>query len=683
MAGKGEPYILVLGQLRAEDRAIVSAAAQRMDADLKATISAKAALEAVQTRQPLLLLIETAAAGAELLCQGVRTSDRARGTPIIGMPRELNDRAFARSFDWGVDDLVELGDWEALERRLLAVRALQGTNRSAEAGEAIVADHDQAHCAVLGRALSSAGYKVRYALDPRSLEYQARQATVKLIVVNPSVGDVWNVMTRARRENPAPAWVIAVAPDEVEHWANRIGDMERVGVTNALGPPENIVFFSNGLLSTRDVEARAAGRNLYGTTVAFRQVGASKDEYGFTYNASRTGMYVRSLLSLTNDDIWVDVRPPRADRYVRLLGRVAWRKTLGTTLGRGTPPGFAIEIVDGLARDMELWASGCEAIEVGSRRRSVSTRPGVIGLGPLETPSDETPISSRPPHDSERPSSVSLKSMPGVETAMEAELPAETVSTVTEVSVADSQPTPDSGPTDHSSPDLTSAGGLLRGRNAPPLVVTLLLCAVVAALVIAPALIWAIGDLGQAPVVRSAPHKPVNERPAVLEASTATPTTLGAAPSASAAANPMPSASATAAASAAPSAAAPVGATTAVENAGSPSSSPLPSAPPVAVQAPPPYLAPQPGDVDLDILPAEHGFLRVLSPAKARVLVQGQDVGETNSWRIVKCGRRFVRLGDGSGGYLEPGSNVFVQCRGATTVQIAPKPAVDTPQRAR
>src|SRR5690348_12344510 len=107
MGGKGEPYLLVLGQLRAEDRAIVAAAAQRMDADLKTTISAKAAQEAVQTRQPLLLLIETAAVGAELLCQGLRSNDRVRGTPIIGMPRELNDRAFARAFDWGVDDLVE------------------------------------------------------------------------------------------------------------------------------------------------------------------------------------------------------------------------------------------------------------------------------------------------------------------------------------------------------------------------------------------------------------------------------------------------------------------------------------------------------------------------------------------------------------------------------------------------
>jgi hypothetical protein len=86
---------------------------------------------------------------------------------------------------------------------------------------------------------------------------------------------------------------------------------------------------------------------------------------------------------------------------------------------------------------------------------------------------------------------------------------------------------------------------------------------------------------------------------------------------------------------------------------------------------------------DLDLLPANHGFLRVLSPVKARVLVHGHDVGETNAWRIVKCGRQSVRLADVGGAFLEPGSSVFVQCHGATTVQIAPKPAVDARSKPR
>jgi DNA-binding response OmpR family regulator len=667
MGGKGEPYFLVLGQLRAEDRASVAAAAQRMDAELKTTISAKAALEAVQTRPPLLLLVETAAAGADALCGAVRSNDRVRSTPIIGMPRELNDRAFSRAFDWGVDDLVELGDWEALDRRLPSIRLLQGSHRTVDLGEAVVADHDQTRCAVLGRVLSSAGYKVRHALDPRSLQYHSRNTAVRLIVANPSVGDVWNVLNESRSGNPGPAWVITVPPDEVEHWANRIGELERVGVTNALGPPENIVFFSNGLLSKRSTEARASARNLYGTAVAFRPVGASKDDYGFTYNVSRNGVYVRSLLSLANDDIWIDVRPPRTDRYVRLLGRIAWRKALGATAGHGTPPGFAIEIVDGLARDMELWARGCEAIEAGSRRKPISLKPGVIGLGPLETSSDETSISSRPPHDSERPSSVSLK-LPMTDDAQGSD-PAPS-SGPTETSVADSRPTPGDtveGSTEHSS------ASLLRTRNAPSLLVTLLLCSVVAVLVIAPALIWALGEMQQPPIVRSAPRKA--SRAALL--------TTNSIPAASAsAAQPAPAPSVPPE----PSAAQPTPTLSPLGSSAAPSASvaPLSTPPAPAASA---LVAPNIGSslttVDLDLLPADHGFLRVLSPAKARVLVQGQDVGETNAWRIVKCGRRTVRLADSDGAFLDPGSTVFVQCHGATTVQIAPKRPVDTGSKAR
>jgi hypothetical protein len=664
MGQKGEPYLLVLGQLRAEHRAIAAAAAQRMDAELRTTVSAKAALEAVQTRAPLVLLIETSAAGAAGLCQGVRSNDRVRGVPIIGMPRELNDRAFSRAFDWGADDLVELGDWEALDRRLHSVRALP--SRAVDVGEAVVADHDQARCAVLGRVLANAGYKVRYVLDPRSLEYHARQPTVELIVASPSVGNVWNVLLGSRQANPTPAWVIAVPPDEVEHWANRIGDLERVGVTNALGPPENVVFFSNGLLSKRTTEARGAGRNLYGTTVAFRPVGASRDDYGFTYNVSRQGVYVRSLLSPANDDIWIDVRPPRADRYARLLGRVVWRKALGAALGPGTPPGFAIEIVDGLARDMELWGKGCDAIDVSSRRKPISMRPGVIGLGPLETPNDETPISSRPPHDSERPSPVAVK-LPPASGAPSYPDP----SNDAEGAGSESSPTVP-GESQASGASEAAAGSplaLLRARNAPPLVVTVLLCAVLAALVIVPATIWVVGHLEPAPVVvRGAARKPAGERTARFTANSPATTVSANAPTAASAqrAQDAPSSSVSS-----PAARQPGGGE-------EQSVSPPPSAAVAAPPVPQPALPAQQAEIDLDLLPADHGFLRVLSPAKARVLVQGKDVGETNAWRIVKCGRRLVRLGDGRGGFLDAGETVFVQCHGATTVQILPKSAVDS-----
>jgi DNA-binding response OmpR family regulator len=390
MAGSTGLSILALGQFKSEERAVVEAAAQRVGATLHSTMSAKTGWRMLKEVDPDAVLVETAAVGADKLCQVIRNERRWQGIPIVGLPRDLNDRIFAKAYSWGVDDLVRLGDWSALERRLHCIQTARPTKGAPEhtKGDAVVADADPARCGVMGRVLASAGFKVRVATDLRTLLQHSHNSTTRLVVVNSNVGDVESVLLAARKRNPEPTWVIATPARDIERWASKIADFERVGVTSASGTPENVVFFANELMNKRSHEARSQARNLYGTTVAFRSAGDAMDEFGFSYNVCPAGLYVRSLLCVAGDELWLEVRPPRSDRLVRLCGRVVWNKPLGVSEGHGTPPGFAIRITGGLGQGVQLWAEGCQALEAGGKRRSASLRPNVIGLGPLEAPED-------------------------------------------------------------------------------------------------------------------------------------------------------------------------------------------------------------------------------------------------------------------------------------------------------
>ena len=53
--------------------------------------------------------------------------------------------------------------------------------------------------------------------------------------------------------------------------------------------------------------------------------------------------------------MWLELCPPRAERRVRLVGKVAWRRGLGKGEFATVPPGFGVQIVDGAKMDLEVW----------------------------------------------------------------------------------------------------------------------------------------------------------------------------------------------------------------------------------------------------------------------------------------------------------------------------------------
>ena len=117
-----------------------------------------------------------------------------------------------------------------------------------------------------------------------------------------------------------------------------------VGVIDAFAPPENVLFASNELKGGA-VNNRRSPRILYGTTVAFRGAGREKDDFGFSYNISEGGLYVRTLAPPEDDEVWIEMCPPRSERRVRLVGKVAWRRRFNHNENATVPPGFGLSIV--------------------------------------------------------------------------------------------------------------------------------------------------------------------------------------------------------------------------------------------------------------------------------------------------------------------------------------------------
>ena len=107
--------------------------------------------------------------------------------------------------------------------------------------------------------------------------------------------------------------------------------------------PSNILFTANEALRGSMAEKRASARLLYGATVAFRVAGRESDEHGYAYNISADGLYVRTLAPLMpGDDAWIELRPPRTDRRVRLEAKVVWQRLFGPVHGATVPPGFDV-----------------------------------------------------------------------------------------------------------------------------------------------------------------------------------------------------------------------------------------------------------------------------------------------------------------------------------------------------
>ena len=162
-------------------------------------------------------------------------------------------------------------------------------------------------------------------------------------------------MNRVRSLGNNALFIVNCVPRDLKRARKDLAVVERATPTDGFAPAENVLFVANELGRGFGTDKRMSARLLYGTTVAFRGAGRDSDDWGYSYNISESGIYVRTLAPPDDEFVWLELSPPRSERRVRLVGKVAWRRGLGKGEFATVPPGFGVQIVDGARMDRDVW----------------------------------------------------------------------------------------------------------------------------------------------------------------------------------------------------------------------------------------------------------------------------------------------------------------------------------------
>jgi DNA-binding response OmpR family regulator len=352
--------MLAFGRFRREERMALSMAAEQAAFTLHAAESPEEAGRWLESHEALAMLLDTEA--SESLAVQTRSSARHARLPMIALSREIGDLCFSDAFSWGADDVLPLASTRPLLTRLRTLPRETPTLPTAGRGTALVAESDQTRRTVVGRVLRNAGYSVTFAVTREDAATFAQQEETALAVLNAELADDFADTIKAARDKGSKAnFIVCAMPRDLKTIRSSLEGITGVGVIDAYAPPENVLFASNELKGGA-VNNRRSPRILYGTTVAFRGAGREKDDYGFSYNISEGGLYVRTLAPPEDDEVWVELCPPRSERRVRVVGKVAWRRRFSHNENATVPPGFGLSIVDGARADIQAWNDAYTAI---------------------------------------------------------------------------------------------------------------------------------------------------------------------------------------------------------------------------------------------------------------------------------------------------------------------------------
>jgi DNA-binding response OmpR family regulator len=353
-----ERGLLAYGQFRKRERIELGVIAHEASLGLSVVDNERDALRWLEDTQPHALLVDDTAADAEAVCVRARSHAHSAHTPIISLSRALDDLTFAEVFNWGGDDAVRLDTmWPLLSRlRLLPREGLAPT--TANLGTAVVADSDASRRVVRARALHNAGWSIRFALTARDAMDFARDEATTLLVLDAEIEGGVEAVRKTASECTGVSCVILCAPKALPALSASFTGCSNAAVTDGFAPPENVVFIANELRRGGASDQRQSRRLLYGTRVAFRGEGRDQDDFGFSYNVSAGGLYVRTLAPPVADRVWLELRPPRSDRWVRLEGEVVWRRPFGPASNATVPPGFGVKLADATRSNMSTWLGG-------------------------------------------------------------------------------------------------------------------------------------------------------------------------------------------------------------------------------------------------------------------------------------------------------------------------------------
>jgi CheY-like chemotaxis protein len=360
---KSKPCVLILGETTAEMVATVESAAQMAGTRVAHEPTIDGLQGWFESDRPLAVVLGMTSTRATETAIRMRARFPSLQLPLIGVRPQVTDLAYEEAFAAGFDDLCT-ADARQIGRRMRQLADAGPADSSRSTDVVVVADQDPTTRMAIGRSFRDAGYEVCFAVRAEDCIRAARDENVRAVVCSAAIegsgGE--SLVARAAFEENRAAWIISTPPKDILAVSARVGGREnlRVAVHDAFASPATLLFVVNELVNRPAVESRKSERLLYGTTVRFRQAGRSEEDFGYLFNLSEGGIYVRTLAPPSRwEELWVEFLPPRSDRIVHLEGTTAWARRYGPSAGATVPCGFGLQITGGSQADMLRYARSC------------------------------------------------------------------------------------------------------------------------------------------------------------------------------------------------------------------------------------------------------------------------------------------------------------------------------------
>lgn len=350
------PVVLLCGRFASDEIALIAGAAREAACDLAQAEHVDQALDWLEAHEARGLLCGFDV--LEPLALKARCQERFSRLPILSVRNAPTDLDYVAAFTAGADDVTPTAPLRSLTAHLRALPADPPAPPANSRGHALVAEADQARRVAVARVLRNAGFAVNFAVCQVDAVALAGDPELTLVVVAEDILDSSREFAeRVRGASSRTSVLVSCAPKRIKEQRQKLSGLVGTAATDSYAAPENVLFAANELTMGR-TSGRASPRIVFGTVVAFRAAGRASDECGFTYNISDRGVYVRTTVPLQEEEVWLELRPPRTDRFVRLVGRVAWRRTFKHNENATVPPGFGVQITDGARQDLQLWTEG-------------------------------------------------------------------------------------------------------------------------------------------------------------------------------------------------------------------------------------------------------------------------------------------------------------------------------------
>lgn len=314
------------------------------------------------------------------LISSLREDEALSTVPVILFMSTLDSASLKSAFRQGVDDYLIDGSEEQLAALLAALKNENPWSvGGAPAGRIILAHHDRLERVKLSRVLRQNGFDVFFVSSIEELESALDQQTPRAVVTSsqlpgPSIGEIVD----AHSQGSLPL-VLLTANSPEKRLPESLLNRPRTAMFESGSDVSGLTFIINELCAPqRPKGIRKSARILYGTPISFVHGQGEMAFYGFTYNISIDGVYIRTLTPLPVPSVMdISFKPPFGPQRVIAGAQVAWVKLFGQEGGPISPPGMGVQFTSMMDDDRTVYESGYKRLLIKMKQRPVhSLDPG-------------------------------------------------------------------------------------------------------------------------------------------------------------------------------------------------------------------------------------------------------------------------------------------------------------------